>query len=161
MLFNRRIVVVVAATAVVSCTSGSQETNQYLEIGHPCDILTDAGPRSAVYNPQALECPSRICLKPIVQQGATAGGVTDPSGDYTVLPTGPYCSAMCAKDSDCEGQQRDSQSSTDRRCKTGYACGVIFEVGPFCCKKLCLCKDFYSGSLLTPVSCESPTACSA
>jgi hypothetical protein len=129
-------------------------------IGRPCDVLADAGQKQAVYNPQALECPSRICLKPIVQEGATAGGTLDSTGKG-VRPTGPYCSATCSKDSDCGGQKRDMKSAADdARCMTGYTCGVVFEVGPFCCKKLCICKDFYSGSLVTPPTCDkTPNGC--
>jgi len=36
-------------------------------IGRPCDIGADAGQSQAVYNNQALECPSRICCKPVNQ----------------------------------------------------------------------------------------------
>jgi hypothetical protein len=64
-------------------------------IGRPCDVLTEAGPAQGVYNSEALECPSRICLKPVVQQGASSS-----------VDTGPYCSASCSQDSDCEGQLR-------------------------------------------------------
>jgi hypothetical protein len=39
-------------------------------IGRPCDVLTDAGNSQGVFNTEALECPSRICLKPVVQSGA-------------------------------------------------------------------------------------------
>jgi hypothetical protein len=113
-------------------------------IGRPCDILADAGPTQAVYNAQALECPTRICLKPLY--GEAANGARD---------TGAYCSAECSKDSDCEGQKRDGKDPTDKRCETGYACGVAFVVGPLCCKKVCICKDFLgSAGISTPLTCE-------
>src|ERR1039457_2525758 len=67
-------------------------------IGRPCSVLTDAGNAQGVYNSEALECPSRICLKPVVQAGAT---MPDP-------PTTAYCSASCSQDSDCDGQSRDN-----------------------------------------------------
>ena len=113
-------------------------------IGRPCDLLVaDAGQTQAVYNSQALECPSRICLKPARQEGVS---------DVT---TGPYCSAECSKDSDCDGQKKDNAVAEDHRCVKGYACGVAFVVGPLCCKKLCLCKDFLSsGPLRTPITCD-------
>ena len=111
-------------------------------IGRPCDIGADAGQSQAVYNNQALECPSRICLKPVNQGSPT-------------LDTGPYCSATCSKDSDCDGQKRDNAERSDLRCKTGFACGVAFVVGPLCCQKLCLCKDFLGLSgLQTPQTCD-------
>ena len=172
MLLNRRTVLVVAATAVVSCSneSPSDDNSDFsnglgvgsLQIGRPCDVLADASTIQAVYNPSALECPSRICLKPDVQPGGTAVG--NPTNFPPLLPTGPYCSAMCSKDSDCTGQKRDLKNGSDARCMSGYTCGVVFSVGPFCCKKLCLCKDFYNldqaGGLETPVICDqTPNGC--
>ena len=111
-------------------------------IGRPCDVGADAGQTQAVYNNQALECPSRICLKPVNQNVGTN------------VDTGPYCSATCSKDSDCDGQKRENADTGDYRCKGGYACGVAFVVGPLCCQKLCLCKDFLGTGLLTPQICD-------
>jgi hypothetical protein len=112
-------------------------------IGRPCAIGADAGQSQAVYNNQALECPSRICLKP-VNQGTK------------LVTTGPYCSATCSKDSDCDGQKRENADRGDFRCEKGYACGVAFVVGPLCCQKLCLCKDFLGGAgLQTPQTCDT------
>jgi hypothetical protein len=111
-------------------------------IGRPCDLMADAGPTQAVYNAQALECPSRICLKPVLNS-------------LKDRETGPYCSALCSKDSDCEGQKRDGNDPNDKRCTSGYACGVAFVVGPLCCKKVCLCKDFLSEKGVTvPLTCD-------
>jgi hypothetical protein len=112
-------------------------------IGRPCDIQADAGQTQAVYNPQALECPSRICLKPVNENQA-------------IVTTGPYCSATCSKDSDCGGQKKDQSNPNDFRCGSGYACGVAFVVGELCCKKLCLCKDFLppGTGLQTPTTCN-------
>src|SRR3954447_22835055 len=87
-------------------------------IGRPCDVQSDAGAMQAVFNRQALECPSRVCIKPSREQGAT---LTDAA---------PYCPAECSKDSDCGGQRPDPSNGRDRRCKTGFVCGVGFEVGP-------------------------------
>jgi hypothetical protein len=131
-------------------------------IGRPCDVLADASTIQAVYNPSALECPSRICLKPDVQPGGTAVG--DPTHVPPLLPTAPYCSATCSKDSDCDGQKRNQSNGSDARCMNGYTCGAVFSVGPFCCKKLCLCKDFYnlnqSGGLETlPICNKTPNGC--
>jgi hypothetical protein len=112
-------------------------------IGRPCDVLADAGQTQAVYNPQALECPSRICLKPVNE-------------NTQLVTTGPYCSATCSKDSDCDGQKKDMSDTNDHRCGSGYACGVAFVVGQLCCKKLCLCKDFLppGTGLQTPITCD-------
>jgi hypothetical protein len=118
-------------------------------IGRPCDVGADAGASQAVYNNQALECPSRTCLKPVDDNPCCSS--VPPTCSCN---TGPYCSAYCSKDSDCDGQKRDNGDNGDFRCQTGYACGVAFVVGPLCCKKLCLCKDFLGTGLLTPQICD-------
>jgi len=113
-------------------------------IGRPCDVQSDAGPMQAVFNGQALECPSRICVKPSRDQGVA---VTD---------TAPYCTAECSKDSDFDGEKRDMSNPRDHRCKSGFVCGVGFVTGPLCCRKLCLCRDFIApmGGLTTPATCD-------
>jgi hypothetical protein len=112
-------------------------------IGRPCDVLTDAGPKQGVYNSEALECPSRICLKPVVQEGASG-----------TIDTGAFCSASCSQDSDCDGQLRDPNNGLDKRCSKGFTCGIAFVKGKICCQKLCLCKDF-----LAPTGAPMPKAC--
>jgi len=151
MPFIRQIVLVLAATAAAGCpndpltpeTSPDSSTAtavSSLGIGRPCDVLADAGHNQAVYNNQALECPSRICLKPL-----------DGTGE---ADTGPYCSSECSTDSDCVGATRDLSDPNDKRCTTGYTCGVEFVIGSLCCKKLCVCKDFLAGPLQTPMACN-------
>ncbi len=112
-------------------------------IGRPCDLFTgDAGltPSQALYNPQALECPSRICVKPVAQS--------------TTVDTTALCSAPCSQDSDCGGgQTRDNTNQYDKRCISGFACAIPFITGPICCQKLCVCKDFYGSSITTPPAC--------
>jgi hypothetical protein len=113
-------------------------------IGRKCDVQADAGLSQAVFNGQALECPTRICVKP-ARDNAVA----------TAVDTAPFCTAECSKDSDCDGETRDSANSGDKRCKGGFVCGVGFEVGPLCCKKICLCKDFIPKAGLTAAaSCD-------
>jgi hypothetical protein len=111
-------------------------------IGRPCDLLADADVAQVTYNPAAAECPSNLCLKP-AQQSSRA------------VSTGATCSAECTTDSDCNGETRDPKSPTDTRCMAGFACGVPLVVGPLCCKKLCMCKDFLDPGLLsTPLTCD-------
>ena len=68
------------------------------------------------------------------------------------------CTAECSADSDCD---RVPESP----CKTGFTCGVAVTVGPFCCRKFCICKDYVvipdSGSLSEPEACKSGTAANA
>jgi hypothetical protein len=117
-------------------------------IGRPCEVGVDAGQNEAVFEAQALECPSRLCVKPGKDTTTVA----------KLVDTSAYCSAECSKDSDCEGETRNVNNARDRRCKGGFVCGVGFENGPLCCKKICICKDFLSdqqvaGGLKTPSSC--------
>lgn len=116
-------------------------------IGRPCDVLTTATATQGVYNSQALECPSRICLKPVDE----TGGATD---------TTAFCSAPCSQDSDCDGQTRDPKNPNDKRCTKGFVCGIPFVRGPLCCQKLCLCRDFLlGGAATTPIACQGSQTC--
>jgi hypothetical protein len=62
------------------------------------------------------------------------------------------CTAECESDGDCD---RVPESP----CKTGFTCGVAVTVGPFCCRKFCICKDYIvipdSGQLATPMACDA------
>jgi hypothetical protein len=136
-------------TALAFASTGCEDK----AIGRPCDVSSDAGAMQAVFNGQALECPTRLCVKPSRDQA-----IARP------VDTAPYCSAECSKDSDCDGERRDKTNPRDKRCETGFVCGVAFEVGPLCCKKVCLCKDFVNvpqGGLQVPASCKpgSPSTC--
>ncbi len=118
-------------------------------IGRPCDVQKpDAGSNQAVYNAQALECPSNICLR----QSSALGPV-----DTTAT-----CTAECSNDKDCEGgETRKGKNPNDKRCIKGFACAIEFEVGPLCCRKLCLCKDFLAdppqGGYPVPAACVPNT----
>jgi hypothetical protein len=115
-------------------------------IGRSCDVLTDASALQGVFNSEALECPSRICIKPVL----------DPNKAEQSPPTSAYCSASCSQDSDCDdGQIRDKSNANDRRCASGFVCGIPFVKGRLCCQKLCLCKDFLSSAgAVTPNGCK-------
>jgi hypothetical protein len=132
--------------AVVAGNTGCEDKH----IGRTCDVLTPYENNQAIYNSQALECPSRICLKPVQDQAATA----------LTPPTGPFCSASCSQDSDCTPfEQRNKADNTDRHCNNGFTCGVAFITGPLCCQKLCICTDFLPPAGLTmPLACEGDGA---
>ena len=126
-------------------------------IGRLCDIRTSAGPSQAVYNASASECPSNLCLKPLVAVGATA---PDPLTQTVPDPlTQATCSAECTFDSDCNGELRDPTKPLDQRCAQGFACAIPFTQGPLACKKLCECKDFLDPTVgaQTPIACAGKT----
>jgi hypothetical protein len=106
-------------------------------IGRPCDVQSDAGPSQAVINGQALECPTRLCLKP-----ARDSLVSKP------VTTTALCSAECSNDGDCDGDRRGAGTG-DFRCESGFTCGVATVTGSFCCKKVCICRDFLPGGVAT------------
>jgi hypothetical protein len=118
-------------------------------IGQLCDLTVDAGPSQGVVNLKAGACKTGLCLKPPVASGASA---VDP-------PTGATCTGECSIDSDCDGELRNASNAQDMRCKGGFACGVPFVVGPLCCKRYCLCRDFLGASgAQMPVACQGPDA---
>jgi hypothetical protein len=119
------------------------------KLGSSCDVLVDAGMSQGVYNASASECPSHVCLKPVVAEGAAPP-----------LPvTQATCSQSCSQDSDCNGEVRDMSNPLDLRCATGYACGIPFVKGDLCCKKLCVCRDFLPPSgVSTPIACQGDGA---
>jgi hypothetical protein len=54
---------------------------------------------------------------------------------------------------------RDNSNPLDKRCSTGYTCGIPFVKGRICCQKLCLCKDFIGkAGLSTPIACQGSGA---
>jgi len=110
-------------------------------IGRKCDVLVamNPDPTSAIVNPQALECPSRLCLWPAQEL------TTD---------TGPFCTAECESDDDCSPSEERGSDPTDKRCKTGFQCrrlipGLASNPGGISCKRICVCKDFIN-SMMKP-----------
>jgi hypothetical protein len=113
-------------------------------VGRICFIGPDAGMTSsgAIVSSPALECPSRTCLR-IPQD------ITLPEGAKMLEPNQGMCTALdCTADSDCD---RVPESP----CVTGFTCAVPVTTGEFCCRKMCMCKDY----VVTPV--PEPAACDA
>jgi hypothetical protein len=121
-------------------------------IGRPCDLnahddggATSGTATTATVNPEALECPSRICLKPGNQQNS---------------PTGPLCTAECESDDDCSDGETTGTASDNTHCHKGFVCMVPVTIGDLCCRKLCVCRDFVAvppGGFKTPPECVSGT----
>ena len=116
-------------------------------IGQLCDLTVDAGPSQGVVNLKAATCPTGLCLKAALNPETSA---VDP-------PTGATCTGECSSDSDCDGELRNASDAQDTRCRGGFVCGVPFVVGPLCCKRYCLCKDFLGAcGAQMPVACQGP-----
>ena len=109
-------------------------------VGRICFIGVDAGnDTQAIIASPALECPSRTCLhQPL--QGQLPEGST-----YADL-----CTAECADDSECD-------KVPESPCQNGFTCAVPVVVGPFCCRKMCICRDYLvipDGGIPLPASCD-------
>jgi len=140
---------VVLFAAVLGGASGEKK-----HIGRACTLSVDpdagtSGGSTATLD-VGLECPSRICMLP-----AREAFFAD-----TPLTTS-LCTADCSSDDDCaDGELRSS--SNPAGCKGGFACKVAETVGDFCCRRLCVCKDFIgktpAGGYPTPDVCMSTPA---
>jgi hypothetical protein len=111
-------------------------------VGASCDIEVDASPSMGVFNTAAPEC-SGLCIKPVV------------SPDVPEPDTSAFCTTSCSTDDDCVGLLRNPNDPNDRRCVSGYTCGIIFVKGPLCCKKMCVCEDFTGGPIPQPNGCSN------
>ncbi len=145
MLGRLSIVVVGLVLAVLpACTSNP--------VGRICDLGNEMpAPSEVVVASPSLDCVSRTCLR--VPQGKDLPkGSTYPEGNVGL------CTAECESDGDCD---RVPESP----CVTGFTCGVAVTVGPFCCRKFCICKDYIvipdTGHLETPMACDASNAANA
>lgn len=118
-------------------------------VGRICDLgtaLPQAG--EVVVASPSLDCVSRTCLR--VPLGREL-----PEGSKYPSGANGLCTAECSSDGDCE---RVPESP----CITGFTCGIAVTVGPFCCRKFCICKDYVvlpdEGELPTPKACEADNA---
>ena len=124
-----------AALAAFVLLTGAGCPDKHL--GRLCEIPIDGGvtmqpPTNFSINSLALECPSRICIKP---------------ANLTGVDTTSLCSEECSTDDDCaDGEKRVSEKEDpmDRRCKTGFACRTpipkLEGSQYYPCKRLCVCK---------------------
>jgi hypothetical protein len=83
------------------------------------------------------------------------------------MGTGPLCTATCESNDDCaDGETTSDKSGNDPHCKGGFVCMWPTTSGPFCCQRMCVCRDFVSepmGGFKKPPVCESgqnpPSSC--
>jgi hypothetical protein len=108
-------------------------------VGRQCFIPSsgeDGGIPSTIVASPALECQSRMCL-------------------HIPAKSPDLCTAECDSDSDCD-------TSPESPCESGFVCAVPTVVGNFCCKKLCICRDYLDlpdgGVPPVPAGCDSTNA---
>jgi hypothetical protein len=118
-------------------------------VGRLCDLgtLTPAPTEVVVASP-SLDCVTRTCLR-VPKPADLPPGSEFPEGNNGL------CTAECESDGDCD---RVPESP----CVTGFTCGIAVTVGPFCCRKFCICKDYVvvpdSGQLSVPKACDAGNA---
>jgi hypothetical protein len=106
-------------------------------VGRICDIGDNgAGLNDNVVGSPSLDCVSRTCLR--------VTGTTELSA------TQGLCTAECSADDDCE-------QVPESPCEGGFTCMIPVVVGDFCCKKLCVCRDYIviptDGEIPVPAAC--------
>jgi hypothetical protein len=116
-------------------------------VGRKCDLGLTPGDSDTVVASPSLDCISRTCLKVPLEKPVKD---LPPGSSY---PTGNLglCTDRCSADGDCE---RVPESP----CKTGFTCGIPAQVGPFCCEKFCICKDYL---VIPDTGVPVPQACDA
>lgn len=137
---NRAIPVLLVSIALVFAGACGGEP-----VGRICDLGTEAPAGQSIVASPSLDCTSRTCLKVPKDNSSPPEGSRYPEGNKGL------CTAECGSDSDCE---RVPESP----CVSGFTCGIIVTVGPFCCRKFCVCKDYIvlpdSGEIPTPEACK-------
>jgi hypothetical protein len=133
-------VLLVAALALGATGCPENPVGRKCFIGEP--PMNDT---QAIIASPALECPSRTCLHYPQDQGAT------PPADAEFAD---MCTAECESDDDCD-------KVAESPCVSGFTCAIPVVVGPFCCRKMCICKDFLrvpEGGIPTPEACLASDA---
>lgn len=138
-----RVIPLFAVMAAALALSACEDKH----IGRPCDLgveLTPEQMKVITINPQALECPSRLCILP----------AQDLSTD-----TKAFCTDECGSDDDCVDGEKRGAATSDKRCKGGFSCRAIIpklDGVPLSCKRVCACKDFFltDDKGATPESCR-------
>ncbi|MBP6627946.1 MAG: hypothetical protein KBG28_04680 [Kofleriaceae bacterium] len=128
------------ATAVALGACGGEE------VGRICDLGVEApGVNETVVASPSLDCTTRTCLK-VPLTNALPAGSRYPDGNRGL------CTAECESDDDCE---RVPESP----CAGGFTCAIPTTVGPFCCRKFCICKDYVvipeNGTIPEPLACDA------
>jgi len=140
MIRPRLALLALGVLALVGC-SGTP-------VGRVCDLggMTPATSEVVIVSP-SLDCVSRTCLRyPLSKELPPGSKYNEKVG---------LCTAECTSASDCE---RVPESP----CTTGFTCGIADQVGPFCCRKFCICKDYVvvpdNNEIPTPLACDATNA---
>jgi hypothetical protein len=103
-----------------------------------CALGLTANPTDVVIAP-AASCESGACLRVPLEHDLPACGNFPPADKG-------LCTAACQVDADCDALAGP--------CVSGYTCGVAVTIGPYCCERLCMCKDYVDVDSTTPAPCD-------
>jgi hypothetical protein len=134
---TRIFVVAALAVAIGLGACGGEPVGRICDLG---DIEPVAG--QTVVASQALDCTTRTCLKIPQENPELPDGSHYPPGSLGL------CTAECESDEDCE-------RVTESPCVTGFTCAVAVTVGPFCCRKFCMCRDYLDGEPTPEAACDA------
>ena len=133
---------IVAALVALSAACNDNPVGRIYDLG-----VDNPGQSEAVVGSPSLDCPTRTCLKIPVALNKEL-----PDDFRPLSPNKGMCTAECESDDDCD-------KVPESPCVTGFTCGVAVTVGPFCCRKFCICKDYVvipeGGSLPEPLACDA------
>jgi hypothetical protein len=137
-----RLAVLVALAFVAACAGNP--------VGRICDLggSTAPDPGESVVASPSLDCVTRTCLRVPATNPNPPKGTNPPTG------TNGLCTAECTTADDCE---RVPESP----CVSGFTCAIPVTVGPFCCRKFCICKDYVAypmGTQPLPMACDAGNA---
>jgi hypothetical protein len=139
---------VAIAALAVSTSLGLVGACSENPVGRKCDLgVENPGTNEAVVGSPSLDCSTRTCLKVPIEAGKDT-----PDGFQPLTANTGMCTAECEADEDCD-------KVSESPCVTGFTCGIPLTVGPFCCRKMCICKDYVilpdSGQLPVPLACDA------
>lgn len=136
------LLVLGVALATMACSENPVGRKCYIGSYGDGDAGVESGnaSQSVVASP-ALDCESRQCLRfPI-----DTGKISPEGSEYADL-----CTAECSGNDDCD-------KVPESPCISGFECAVAVQTGPFCCRKMCICRDYLlipDGGIPTPAACD-------
>jgi hypothetical protein len=129
-MVRRRLQLSLVLVGLALALAGCQEN----PVGRKCFIGDPPDLQQAIVTSPALECPSRTCL----HMPGQSEGASD------------LCTAECDSADDCD-------KVPESPCESGFTCAIPVVVGPFCCRKMCICKDYLvipDGGVPEPEACD-------
>ena len=169
----------ILALGLTACPNG--------DVGAPCNHGDVEPPESKIVTFPALACNDLLCV--YGEEKAPPQNVTNCQSSLDCNPGGgsvfecvslgddagtecrlslsyvlerSMCSKRCNSDADCKNTgitaaKKPVAEST--KCKQGFSCVRIQQLGEFCCEKLCVCNDDLPDTTDLDMKCTDPNFC--